>query len=60
MIDADLHQFYGVDTGDGILNRRPYHWLKTRVDGLMSIEHSRLRLTLYPPKDTPKGARRRR
>ncbi|MBM7767362.1 hypothetical protein [Glutamicibacter nicotianae] len=50
MIDADLHQFYGVDTADGILKNRPYVWLVTRVSGLMAVEHSRLRLKLYPPK----------
>lgn len=60
LIDADLHQFYGVDTGAGILRERPYKWLMNRVSGLLAVEHSRLRLKLYPPKQqsSPRGRRR--
>lgn len=46
--------------GDGILVRRSWRWLEKRITGLLGIEHSRLRLTLYPPKDHKQTGRRRR
>jgi len=59
LIEVDLHQWYGVDIGDGILVRRTWRWLEHRIQGLLAIEKSRLRLTLYPPKDQkkPRGKR---
>lgn len=60
LIEADLHQHYGIDVRDGILARRSWRWLELRITGLLSIEKSRLRLTLYPPEDPKKHARRKR
>lgn len=59
LIEVDLHQWYGVDVGDGLLVRRSWRWLERRISGLLAIEKSRLRLTLYPP-EKPKQSRRRR
>lgn len=50
LIEADLHRFYGIDVEDRrLLRRRSYRWLKVRVNALLGVEHSLLRLTLYPP-----------
>lgn len=54
LIEVDLHQWYGVDVGDGILVRRTWRWLERRIQGLLAIEKSRLRLTLYPPEKQKK------
>lgn len=50
MIEADLQEVYGIDIESGVLGTRTYRWLIVRIAGLMSVERSRLRLTLYPPK----------
>ena len=57
-IENDLHQWYGIDVGDGILERRTYVWLMARVSGLLSVD-SRLRRVLYP-EDKKKATRARR
>jgi hypothetical protein len=50
-VEADLHQFYGIDLGDRALMRaRDWRWLRVRVIGLCAIE-SRLARALNPPKD---------
>ena len=37
LIEADLHECYGFDTGEpGALTRRSWAWLETRVRGLVS------------------------
>ena len=59
LIEVDLHQWYGVDVGDGVLVRRTWRWLERRIQGLLAIEKSRLRFTLYPPKEQKTPRRRR-
>ncbi|OYO16638.1 hypothetical protein CGZ93_17920 [Enemella dayhoffiae] len=37
LVESDLHEFYGVDLGaPGILDNRSWHWLRTRIEGLLS------------------------
>lgn len=54
-IEADLQEHYGIDVGAGILTQRSWRWLEVRIVGLLAIESSRLRLTLYPPEKTKKS-----
>ena len=54
-IEADLQEHYGIDVGTGILTQRSWRWLEVRIVGLLAIESSRLRLTLYPPEKTKKS-----
>lgn len=48
LVEADLHQHYGVDCDDRALMRaRSWRWLQSRIVGLLSIE-SRLQRALSP------------
>lgn len=47
MIEADLHDVYGVDVESGILRARSWRWLRTRIVGLLSCD-SRLARALAP------------
>lgn len=49
-----------MDVRDGILARRSWRWLELRITGLLGIERSRLRLTMYPPDEGKHKGRRRR
>ncbi|WP_405663383.1 hypothetical protein [Streptomyces sp. RK9] len=52
LIEADLHEVYGVDVGDPHLMRtRTWRWLRVRILGLLSAD-SRLARHLAPP-ETP-------
>lgn len=42
LIDADLHDVYGVDTATGILRRRPASWLINRIVGLLTSPDTRI------------------
>ncbi|MFJ3867912.1 hypothetical protein [Streptomyces nigra] len=60
LVEADLHEVYGVDVGaPGLLDARSWRWLRVRILGLLSAD-SRLHRLLFPPPDTavPKGPRR--
>lgn len=62
LIEADLHEFYGIDLGDrALLRSRSWRWLWVRIVGLLSVESGRLRRTLYPPKtpETPGATARK-
>ncbi|MEU5330919.1 MULTISPECIES: hypothetical protein [Streptomyces] len=53
LVEADLHEIYGVDVGaPGLLRSRSWRWLRLRVLGLLSAE-SRLARVLLPPPDAP-------
>jgi hypothetical protein len=56
LLEADLHQHYGIDLGDkALLRSRDWRWLRVRIVGLCSIE-SRLSRALNPPEEkAPKG-----
>ncbi|TYB50234.1 hypothetical protein FXF51_56760 [Nonomuraea sp. PA05] len=42
-VEADLHQFYGIDLGTpGLLRQRTGHWLRARILGLLAEPRSRL------------------
>lgn len=48
LVEADLHEVYGIDAGDADLMRaRSWRWLRTRILGLLSAE-SRLARVLNP------------
>ncbi|WP_424183856.1 hypothetical protein ACOBQX_18015 [Actinokineospora sp. G85] len=47
MVEADLHQVYGVDVESGVLRARSWRWLRTRIVGLLSCE-SRLARSFAP------------
>lgn len=47
LIDADLHQFYRVDTATGVLSERSADWLRNRIEGLLGRD-SRLSAALTP------------
>ena len=58
LIEADLHEVYGIDVEDGnLLRRRSWRWLRTRVIGLLSAE-SRLHRHFAPPPDKNPSKRR--
>lgn len=59
LIEADLHQVYGIDVEDGILRERPWRWFQARVLGLLSCE-SRLHRRFAPPPEDPKNHTPRR
>jgi hypothetical protein len=48
LIESDLHQIYGIDTGSGVLADRSWKWLQTRIMGLLTCE-CRLQRKLAPP-----------
>ncbi len=53
LVEADLHEVFGIDIGDEELMRsRSWRWLQLRVIALLSTE-SRLRRKLFPEKNKP-------
>ena len=51
MIEADLHEVYGIDLDDrGLLRARTWRWLKARIVGLLDDTESRLFRALNPPR----------
>ncbi|ROO51080.1 hypothetical protein EDC02_5944 [Micromonospora sp. Llam0] len=57
LVEADLHQHYGIDADDRALMRaRSWRWLQARITGLLSIE-SRLQRALSPD-DSGESTRR--
>ncbi|TBO59029.1 hypothetical protein EYS09_14270 [Streptomyces kasugaensis] len=53
LVEADLHEIYGIDLGDpAVLRARSWRWLRVRVLGLLSAE-SRLARVLTTPPDAP-------
>jgi hypothetical protein len=39
LVEADLHEVYGLDVGDDALMRaRSWRWLRTRILGLLSAD----------------------
>ncbi|THV26060.1 hypothetical protein E9998_19965 [Glycomyces paridis] len=53
LVEADLHEIYGVDTGSGVLDQRSWAWLQRRLAGLLTCE-CRLQRKLKPPEKTAK------
>lgn len=48
LVEADLHEIYGIDAGDpALLQARSWRWLRTRILGLLSAE-SRLARVFNP------------
>ncbi|MFB9415692.1 hypothetical protein ACFFSQ_46945 [Dactylosporangium matsuzakiense] len=48
LIEADLHERYGIDVDDrALLRARSWRWLQARILGLLAVE-SRLHRALYP------------
>ncbi|WP_416962974.1 hypothetical protein [Streptomyces sp. Agncl-13] len=57
LVEADLHEFYGVDVGaPGLLDERSWRWLRVRIFGLLSTD-SRIQRLFNPPPE-PKKPRR--
>lgn len=54
LIEADLHQFYGIDLDDPDRSPRSWRWLKVRIIGVVAIE-SRIARALAPDK-SPEAA----
>lgn len=54
-IEADLHQFYGIDLDDPDRRPRSWRWLKVRIIGLVAVE-SRIARALAPDDDSIGGA----
>ncbi|HEY9353809.1 MAG TPA: hypothetical protein VIP28_11185 [Nocardioides sp.] len=51
MIEADLHEVYGIDLDDrALLRARTWRWLKARIAGLLDDTGSRLFRALNPPR----------
>jgi len=49
LVEADLHEIYGVDVGaPGLLQARSWRWLRVRILGLLSSD-SRIQRLLNPP-----------
>lgn len=58
MVEADLHEYYGVDVGEpGLLEQRSWRWMRTRILGLLSTPKSRVHRHFFPP-EQPKRTRR--
>lgn len=58
LIEADLHEHYGIDTATGILAARDGRWIRTRIAGLL-LTDSRLHayvVALKKPQDQPEGS----
>ncbi|RLV56087.1 hypothetical protein D9V41_09235 [Aeromicrobium phragmitis] len=67
LIEADLHEVYGIDVDDrGLMRARSWRWLRTRIHALLdrppqiapngAVVHStRLGLILNPPKEPKEG-----
>lgn len=53
LVEADLHEVYGIDTGSGILRERTWKWFCRRVSGLLTCE-CRIQRKLAPPEKTKK------
>lgn len=58
LIEADLHQVYGVDVESGVLRERTWRWLQLRILGLLSTE-SRMQRHFNPPEEPRTKTRRR-
>jgi hypothetical protein len=55
LVEADLHETYGVDVGDRrLLRARSWRWLRVRVLGLLSAPDSRL-ARHFAPESKPPG-----
>lgn len=48
LIEADMHQTYGVDVGSSILLNRTWRWLSVRIVQLLTEESTRLHRAIYP------------
>ena len=54
LVEADLHQVYGIDIDDRhLLRRRTWRWLEARILGLLST-NCRLSRALAPEPELPK------
>jgi hypothetical protein len=52
LVEADLHETYGVDVGaPGLLETRSWRWLRVRIFGLLSAD-SRINRQLFPPDES--------
>ncbi|HEY9409323.1 MAG TPA: hypothetical protein VIQ30_22680 [Pseudonocardia sp.] len=49
LVEADLHERYGIDVDSPIMRGRSWRWLRVRVFGLLSVD-SRLARALQPRK----------
>ena len=47
LIEADMHERYGIDVESGVLDARTGRWLRARIIGLLGVE-SRLHRALFP------------
>ncbi|MFF5142524.1 hypothetical protein ACFY6U_22815 [Streptomyces sp. NPDC013157] len=55
LIEADLHEIYGLDVGaPGLLDNRSWRWLRVRIFGLLSAD-SRINRLFNPPPAPPKA-----
>jgi len=57
LIEADLHQVYGIDVESGILRERTWRWLQARILGLLSTDESRLHRHIFPPEEPARSRR---
>lgn len=56
LVEADLHDVYGVDVESGILRERSWRWLRTRILGLLNAD-TRTWRHFRPPDDDEKQVR---
>lgn len=57
LVEADLHEIYGLDIGaPGLLAARSWRWLRVRILGLLSAD-SRLSRLNNPPPEPPRPTR---
>ncbi|TDC81923.1 hypothetical protein E1193_13480 [Micromonospora sp. KC606] len=55
LVEADLHERYGVDVDDrALLRARSWRWLETRIVGLLAAD-TRLNRALSPSADSTPG-----
>ncbi|RSD22257.1 hypothetical protein EIY87_09335 [Amycolatopsis eburnea] len=59
LVEADLHELYGVDAGDlALMKARPWRWLRVRIQGLLQSPDTRVHRVFFPPPPPPDPRRR--
>jgi len=51
LVEADLHEVFGVDVESGILRERTWRWFQRRIAGVLTCD-SRIHRKLHPPEKT--------
>ncbi|PSK95766.1 hypothetical protein CLV30_12818 [Haloactinopolyspora alba] len=53
LVEADLHERYGIDVDSPLMEQRTWRWLRSRILALLGTPESRVSRALNPPKHVP-------